>query len=109
MTQSGGQWHQFACHWRLRNTALRERANATACDFSDGPRSISIASAAVASTAAIAAAITTTASASTPASATIFAWARFVDGEGATIVLLAVERGDRCRRFFIRAHLDEAK
>jgi hypothetical protein len=61
-----------------------------------------------AATTAAASAVSTTSSATTAAAA-LFARARFVDGEGAAAVLLAVERRDRRIRFRVAGHLDKSK
>jgi hypothetical protein len=59
----------------------------------------------VAATASAAAAIATT----TAAATAFFTWACFVDGQGAAVVFLAIERFNRRLGLFIAAHLDETK
>jgi len=86
-----------------------------------GSEAIASAAAAVASTtsattiaaattsATTAAATEATAATSTTAAAALFAGARFIDGQRATAMLVAIQRGNRGGRFFIRAHLDKSK
>jgi hypothetical protein len=123
--------HEFLCvgEYCIPESRARRRALCTA------PRSMSIrhyldakssrwlaratrlvaaAPAAAAATAtAIAAATTTTPAAATAAAATtaapLFAWASFVDREGATVVLLQIKAFDSGCRFSIAGHFDEAE
>jgi len=74
----------------------------------------STATAATTTTAAITTAAAATAAASTTATAatttaTIFAWAGFVDSQGTAIVLLEVQAFNGGLRFGIGAHLDKAE
>jgi hypothetical protein len=61
--------------------------------------------AATAAASAVAATTTTTAATTTA----LFARAGFVDGQGAAIVLLTVEGGNRGSRFLVRGHFDESE
>ena len=78
------------------------------------PATAATAAAATTATAAISAAAAATAAeaAATAAAATtaaIFARLGLVDGQGATVVLLAVQGGNRRRGFFSRGHFDESE
>jgi hypothetical protein len=59
--------------------------------------------------AAAASTATTVAASATTATAAVFLRTRFVDGQGAAIMLLAVDRGDRGRGLFVAGHFDKAK
>ena len=61
-----------------------------------------------ASTTATAAESAATAAATT-AAGTFFAWACFIDGEGAAVVLLAVEGSNRRGCFLVARHFDETE
>src|SRR5438067_1113705 len=93
--------------------AVAATAAATAAAATEPTAAAAAATAAAAVTTAAAATTTATepTAATTAAAATraLFARAGFVDGQGATVVLLAVECRDGGRRLVIVRHLDEAE
>jgi hypothetical protein len=72
------------------------------------PSSFGLITASAATTAATTVATTSTATTTAAASAG-FAWASFVHGEGATVVLTTIDASDRRLRFLVILHLDETE